>query len=197
MHTYHNQLSGTLTWLNWLSITLDIALALDYLHSQANPPIIHRDVKSSNILLMDDNHAKLANFGLCILVYDTKHGSQTPTIVKGSFGYVNIHYLNIRLVSIKSDVYNFGVLLLELITGLKSTQGLVTLAGWIEDSRKITDIEVLSIMLDPKLNGNADLEQLRVLINIANLALLENSEGRPGLSYIVDRISSCMECDQL
>ncbi|XP_040989016.1 salt tolerance receptor-like cytoplasmic kinase 1 [Juglans microcarpa x Juglans regia] len=194
MHTYQGQLSGTLAWSNRLSIALDIALALDYLHSQADPPIIHRDVKSSNILLMDDNHAKLADFGLCKLGYDTKLGLQTPTIVRGSFGYVDTHYLNTGLVSAKSDVYSFGVLLLELITGLKSTQGSVTLAGWTEDCRKNNDIEVLAKMLDPKLNGNADLEQLRVLINIANLALLENSEGRPDMSYIVDKISNCMEC---
>lgn len=193
MHTYHGQFSGILTWSNRMSIALDIARALDYLHSQADPPIIHRDVKSSNILLIDNDHAKLADFGLCKLGHDTSHGSQTPTTVKGSFGYVDTCYLNTGVVSPKSDVYSFGVLLLELITGLKSIQGSETLAGWTEECRKNDDIEVLVTLLDPKLNGNANLEQLGVLINLANSALLDNSEGRPNMSYIVDMISSCKE----
>ncbi|KAK6263427.1 hypothetical protein QUC31_009243 [Theobroma cacao] len=192
MHTYHGQSSGILSWSNRLSIALDIARALDYLHSQADPPIIHRDVKSSNILLIDNNQAKLADFGLCKLGYD-KPGCQNPTIIKGSFGYVDTNYLKTGLVSPKSDVYSFGVLLLELITGLKSTQGSVTLADWTEECRKHHDVEVLAKMLDPKLNGDANLEQLKVLTDLANAALLENSEGRPDMSQIVDRISSCME----
>ncbi|XVE99978.1 hypothetical protein REPUB_Repub03eG0246600 [Reevesia pubescens] len=192
MHTYHGQSSGILSWSNRLSIALDIARALDYLHSKADPPIIHRDVKSSNILLIDNNHAKLADFGLCKLGYD-KPGSQNPTNIKGSFGYVDTNYLKTGLVSPKSDVYSFGVLLLELMTGLKSTQGSVTLAEWTEECRKNQDVEVLAKMFDPKLNGNANLEQLKVLIDLANAALLENSEGRPDMSQIVDRILSCME----
>ncbi|XWS49429.1 hypothetical protein CRYUN_Cryun12cG0003000 [Craigia yunnanensis] len=139
-------------------------------------------------LLIDNNHAKLADFGLCKLGYD-KPGSQNPTNIKGSFGYIDINYLKTGLLSPKSDVYSFGVLLLELITGLKSTQGSVTLAEWRENQ----DVEVLAQMLDPKLNGDANLEQLKVLIDLDNAALLENLEGRPDMSQIIDRILSCME----
>lgn len=195
MHTYHGQSSGILSWSNRLSIALDIARALDYLHSKADPPIIHRDVKSSNILLIDDNHAKLADFGLCKLGFDKPtNRPQNPTNIKGSFGYVDTNYLKTGLVSPKSDVYSFGVLLLELITGLKSTQGSVTLAEWTEECRKNQDVEVLADqMLDPKLYGDANLEQIKVLIDLVNAALLENSEGRPDMSHIVDWILSCME----
>ncbi|KAF2295754.1 hypothetical protein GH714_033867 [Hevea brasiliensis] len=184
MHTYLGQSSRILSWSNRLNIALDIARALDYLHSQADPPIIHRDVKSSNILLIDSDHAKLADFGLCKLGYD-KLGSQSPTTIKGSFGYVDTNYLKIGLVSPKSDVYSYGVLLLELITGLKSIQGSVTLAEWTEECRKNNDIAVLATLLDPKLNGDANLEQLKVLIDVVNLALLENSEARPEMNHII------------
>lgn len=118
MHTRLGQIAGTLAWSSRLSIALDIARALDYLHSEADPPVIHRDVKSSNILLINNNHAKLADFGLCKLGFDS-YISQTPCIIKGSLGYVDANYVKTGLVSVKSDVYSFGVLLLELITGLR------------------------------------------------------------------------------
>ncbi|KAF9690371.1 hypothetical protein SADUNF_Sadunf01G0188800 [Salix dunnii] len=198
IHTYHGHSSGILSWSSRLSIALDIARALNYLHSRADPTIIHRDVKSSNILLVDDDHAKLADFGLCKLGYDkpdseTRTTPTSPTSIKGSFGYIDINYLNTGLATPKIDVYSYGVLLLELITGLKSLQGSVTLAEWTEECRKSDDVEVWVNLLDPKLNGNADLEQLCVLIHVANSALMENSEGRPEMGQIVDRILSCME----
>ncbi|KAG6778424.1 hypothetical protein POTOM_018288 [Populus tomentosa] len=195
IHTYHGQSSCILSWSSRLSIALDIARALDYPRSRADPTIIHRDVKSSSILLVDDDHAKLADFGLCNLGYDrpdseTSTTPTSPTSIKGSFGYIDINYLNTGLATPKIDVYSYGVLLLELITGLKSIQGSVTLAEWTEEWRKSDDVEVWANLLDPKLNGNANLEQLSALIHVANLALIENSEGRPEMGQIVGRILS-------
>ncbi|CAI9771649.1 unnamed protein product [Fraxinus pennsylvanica] len=191
MHTFQGQSSGILSWSNRLSIALDVAYALDYLHSVADPAVIHRDIKSSNILLIDDNHAKLADFGLCKLGNDAQ-SAHTPTAVKGSLGYVDTQYINTGIVSPKSDVYSFGVLILELITGLRSVQGSFTLPEWTEDCRKSDNVEILVGMLDPKLNGDVNLEQFRVLVDIANLALLANSEARPDMSQIAYRIYSSM-----
>lgn len=193
MHTFRGQSEGILSWSNRLNIALDIARALDYIHSQADPPIIHRDVKSSNILLMDEDHAKLADFGLCKLGYNDSCGSQSPTTIKGSLGYVDTNYIKTGLVSSKSDVYSFGVLLLELITGLRSVQEYETLAEWTEKARKNGSMEVLVGLLDPKLKGDVNVEQLRVLMEVANSALLDDSEARPDMRDIVDRILGCME----
>ncbi|XP_076941174.1 putative receptor-like protein kinase At1g49730 [Bidens hawaiensis] len=193
LHTHKGKSSGCLSWSSRLSIALDIAYALDYLHSVADPPVIHRDVKSSNILLVNDDHAKLADFGLCKLGHHDAFTAQTPTIIRGSLGYVDTNYLNTGLVSPKSDVYSFGVLLLELITGMKSLQGSITLAEWTSECRKHQEVEVLMGMLDPKLNGQVNVEQLRVLVHVANMALLENSMARPNMSEIEHKISSCMD----
>nr|XP_043630402.1 leucine-rich repeat receptor protein kinase HPCA1-like [Erigeron canadensis] len=192
LHTSKGKLSGTLSWSSRLSIALDIAYALDYLHSVADPPVIHRDVKSSNILLINDDHAKLADFGLCKLGHDS-YSAQTPTIIRGSLGYVDTNYLNTGLVSPKSDVYSFGVLLLELITGMKSLQGSITLAELTIECRKNQDVDVMMGMLDPNLDGQVNVEQFRVLVHVANMALLENSMARPNMAEIAYRISSCMD----
>lgn len=193
MHTHEGQKAGILSWESRLSIGLDIAKALHYLHFQAqiDQPIIHRDVKSSNILLLDDHHAKLADFGLSKL-----HSPLMPTSIKGSFGYVDTNYLNTGLVSPKSDVYSFGVVLLELITGLKSTQGPSTLAEWTHQWRVNhgNDVVLLgSTLLDPKLLGKANLGQLQVLVELINWALDDNWEVRPDMAQIVDSLTTCIQ----
>ncbi|KAL1564976.1 putative receptor-like protein kinase [Salvia divinorum] len=182
MHTRQGHYSGTLTWRNRISVALDIAYALDYLHSVADPPVIHRDIKSSNVLLINDEHAKLADFGLCKLGSHAQR-AHTPIAVKGSLGYIDTIYLDTGIVSPKSDVYSFGVLLLELITGMKSLQGSSTLAEWTREYRKSDDVEVMVKMLDPKLKlSDVNGEQLKLLVDVANVALLEDCEARPDMT---------------
>ncbi|XP_057772663.1 probable receptor-like protein kinase At1g49730 [Salvia miltiorrhiza] len=193
MHTRQGHYSGTLTWQNRVSVALDIAYALDYLHSVADPPVIHRDIKSSNVLLINDDHAKLADFGLCKLGSHAQR-AHTPIAVKGSLGYIDTIYLDTGIVSPKSDVYSFGVLLLELITGMKSLQGSSTLAEWTEEYRGSDDVEIMVKMLDPKLKlGDVNVEQLKLLVDVANVALVEDCEARPDMTQIAYRIATCME----
>ncbi|XP_078447323.1 receptor-like kinase TMK4 [Wolffia australiana] len=107
-----------LTWKQRLVIALDVARGLEYLHNLAQASFIHRDLKPSNILLDNDLRAKVSDFGLVKLAPDGKHSVQTR--LAGTFGYLAPEYATTGRVTTKVDVYAFGVVLMELITGRKA-----------------------------------------------------------------------------
>ncbi|XP_062149200.1 receptor-like protein kinase 5 [Alnus glutinosa] len=120
-----------LDWPKRFQIAVGAARGLSYMHHDCSPPIVHRDVKSSNILLDSEFNAKIADFGLAKMLI--KHGeSATMSAVAGSFGYIAPEYAQTTRVSEKIDVYSFGVILLELATGRKATDGdeHTSLAEW-------------------------------------------------------------------
>ncbi|KAL5727300.1 non-specific serine/threonine protein kinase [Ranunculus cassubicifolius] len=101
-----------------LDVAIDVAHAVTYLHMYTDHPIIHRDIKSSNILITDNLRAKVADFGFARLAADSDTGAtHVSTQVKGTAGYLDPEYLRTYQLTEKSDVYSFGVLLVELITG--------------------------------------------------------------------------------
>ncbi|PIA65282.1 hypothetical protein AQUCO_00100632v1 [Aquilegia coerulea] len=110
---------SALTWHIRMKIALDTARALEYLHENCNPPVIHRDLKSSNILLDSNFKAKISDFGLAVI-----SGSQNKNNIKlsGTLGYVAPEYLLDGKLTDKSDVYAFGVILLELLMGRKPVE---------------------------------------------------------------------------
>ncbi|KAK9269214.1 hypothetical protein L1049_000984 [Liquidambar formosana] len=130
--------------LNWdlrVCIALDVARGLEYLHDGAIPPVVHRDIKSSNILLDESMRARVADFGLSREEMVNKHASN----IRGTFGYLDPEYVSTRAFTKKSDVYSFGVLLFELIAGRNPQQGLmeyielaaIEYRGWSGWERKL------------------------------------------------------------
>ncbi|XP_064948672.1 calmodulin-binding receptor-like cytoplasmic kinase 1 [Musa acuminata AAA Group] len=100
-----------------LNIAIDVAHAVAYLHTYADHPIIHRDIKASNILLTDKLRAKVADFGFARLAAEDPEATHVSTQIKGTAGYLDPEYLRTYQLTEKSDVYSFGVLLVEIVTG--------------------------------------------------------------------------------
>ncbi|GMN24203.1 hypothetical protein TIFTF001_045842 [Ficus carica] len=123
----------SLTWTQRIQIALDVAKGLAYLHSFTNPSYVHKDIKSSNILLDSDFRAKITNFGLAKSTQVQEGQFSLTEHIVGSVGYLAPEYLEIGLVSTKLDVCAFGVLLLEMLTG-KDVSVL-----YIEENRHLTD----------------------------------------------------------
>ncbi|GJP77327.1 hypothetical protein CLOP_g7739 [Closterium sp. NIES-67] len=172
-----------LSWDSRTKIAIHVALGIEYLHYGADPPLIHRDIKSANILLSDDGYSKVADFGLCkeAPIGAGTDGSEqlvpTATAVRGSFGYLDPEYVNTSILSEKSDVYSYGVVLLELISGHKSIHEWQPLAYWAEEY--LADREKTPLMVDPKLEGNFDLDELYALCDIARTCVQDQAVNRP------------------
>ncbi|KAI5679986.1 hypothetical protein M9H77_01213 [Catharanthus roseus] len=180
-----------LEWSKRMKIALHAAKGLEYLHDKANPPVIYRDLKSSNILLDDDFSAKLSDFGLAKLgpVGDKTHVSSR---VMGTYGYCAPEYQLTGQLTVKSDVYSFGVVLLELITGRRAIDTTKnakeqTLVAWAEPFFK--DPNRHSEMADPLLKGNFPKKSLNQAVAVSAMCLNEDPSVRPLISDVVTALS--------
>ncbi|XP_062090373.1 calmodulin-binding receptor-like cytoplasmic kinase 2 [Humulus lupulus] len=168
-----------------LDIAIDVAHAITYLHMYTDHPIIHRDIKSSNILLTENFRAKVADFGFARLAADTDSGAtHVSTQVKGTAGYLDPEYLRTYQLTEKSDVYSFGVLLVELVTGRRPIEAKRELKERITVKwavKKFADGDAPSI-LDPKLEHSAG-NSLAVekLLELALQCLAPRRQSRPSM----------------
>ncbi|KAK0593412.1 hypothetical protein LWI29_036264 [Acer saccharum] len=192
-HLQGRKLGGRshLTWIRRLQIAHDTAEGLAYLHSSAVPPIYHRDVKSSNILLEDKLTAKVADFGLSRLAHtDLSHIS---TCAQGTLGYLDPEYYKKYQLTDKSDVYSFGVVLLELLTSQKAidfnrAEDDVNLAVYVQ---RMMDEEKLMDTIDPMLRENvSDLEvdTMKALAFLAAGCLEDRRQNRPSMKEVTEEI---------
>ncbi|XP_044494447.1 probable serine/threonine-protein kinase PBL26 isoform X2 [Mangifera indica] len=180
-----------LDWQTRMKIALGAAKGLEYLHDKANPPVIYRDLKSSNILLDSEFNAKLSDFGLAKLgpVGDKTHVSSR---VMGTYGYCAPDYQRTGQLTVKSDVYSFGVVLLELITGKRvidtrkpmDEQNLIAWAQPVfRDPRRYSEL------VDPLLEGEYPVRAVNQTVAVAAMCLQEEAGVRPLISDVVTALS--------
>nr|QNJ34486.1 CARD1-like protein 4 [Striga asiatica] len=200
--TLRESLSGKsgvhLDWKRRLRIALGSARGLAYLHELANPPIIHRDVKSSNILLDDNLTAKVADFGLSKLVSDSSKG-HVSTQVKGTLGYLDPEYYMTQQLTEKSDVYSFGVVMLELITAkqpIEKGKYVVREVRALIDKNDEMHYGLAEIM-DPTIRGAPCLVGFHRFIELAVQCVEELASDRPTMAEAVKSLENILQNDGL
>ncbi|KAJ4969435.1 hypothetical protein NE237_016136 [Protea cynaroides] len=175
-----------LDWMQRVRIAVDAARGLEYLHEKVSPSIIHRDIRSSNVLLFEDFKAKIADFNLSNQAPDMAARLHS-TRVLGTFGYHAPEYAMTGQLTQKSDVYSFGVVLLELLTGRKPVdhtmpRGQQSLVTWA--TPRLSEDKVKQCV-DPKLKGEYPPKGVAKLAAVAALCVQYESEFRPNMSIVV------------
>ncbi|KAL4556396.1 hypothetical protein LXL04_039047 [Taraxacum kok-saghyz] len=195
--TLKDNLSGKagmrLDWVKRLRAALDSAKGLTYMHELANPPIIHRDIKSTNILLDDNLTAKVADFGLSKLLGDDSKG-YVSTQVKGTLGYMDPEYYMTQQLTEKSDVYSFGVVLLEILTARSPIhRGKFIVKEVNEAIGKSGDLNGLHKILDPSLGSSQNLGGLTEFVNLAMRCVRDSGVHRPKMGEVVREIERIID----
>ncbi|XP_058183699.1 leucine-rich repeat receptor protein kinase HPCA1-like isoform X2 [Rhododendron vialii] len=194
--TLKESLSGKsgikLDWMRRLRIALGTARGLQYLHELANPPIIHRDIKSNNILLDDRLNAKVADFGLSKLLGDPEKGHVT-TQVKGTMGYMDPEYYMTQQLTEKSDVYSYGVVMLELVTARQPIDKGKYIVREVRQKMDRTKVGYnLQEIIDPAILG-ITLGGLEKFVDLALRCVEEAGAERPTMGEVVKEIESIMQ----
>ncbi|XP_020204909.1 proline-rich receptor-like protein kinase PERK9 [Cajanus cajan] len=198
---FHLQGEGqpVLEWTNRVKIAAGAARGIAYLHEDCNPRIIHRDIKSSNILLDYNYEARVSDFGLAKLALDAN--THITTRVMGTFGYMAPEYASSGKLTEKSDVYSFGVVLLELITGRKPVDASQPLGdeSLVEWARPLLshalDTEDFDNLADLRLEKNYVESELYCMIEVAAACVRHSAAKRPRMGQVVRAFDSLAGSD--
>ncbi|KAK2630851.1 hypothetical protein QOZ80_UnG0722820 [Eleusine coracana subsp. coracana] len=183
-----------LDWMQRVKIAIEAAKGIEYLHEKVQPSIIHRDIRSSNVLLFEDFKAKIADFNLLNQAPDMAARLHS-TRVLGTFGYHAPEYAMTGQLTQKSDVYSFGVVLLELLTGRKPVdhtmpRGQQSLVTWA--TPRLSEDKVKQCV-DPRLKGEYPPKGVAKLAAVAALCVQYEAEFRPNMSIVVKALSPLLQ----
>jgi len=183
-----------LDWMQRVKIAIEAAKGIEYLHEKVQPSIIHRDIRSSNVLLFEDFKAKIADFNLLNQAPDMAARLHS-TRVLGTFGYHAPEYAMTGQLTQKSDVYSFGVVLLELLTGRKPVdhtmpRGQQSLVTWA--TPRLSEDKVKQCV-DPRLKGEYPPKGVAKLAAVAALCVQYEAEFRPNMTIVVKALSPLLQ----
>ncbi|KAJ4706740.1 putative Kinase [Melia azedarach] len=201
LHLNKYQNSDKLTWKQRVHIAYDVANALNYLHKYSNPPYIHKNLKTSNILLDTNMRAKIANFGLARSVdNDGQHqgGLQLTRHVVGTYGYMAPEYIENGVVTPKLDVFAFGIVILEILSGREAATGdknsgeelLSTSVSRVLEENDVK--EKLRRFIDPSLGNEYPLDLAFSMAQLAKNCLAQDLNARPSMSQVLITLSKIL-----
>ncbi|KAL2636114.1 hypothetical protein R1flu_007593 [Riccia fluitans] len=196
-HLYGKDMKGRISWKERLDIAVNAAKGLEYLHNDCIPRIIHRDIKSSNILLSNKLLAKVADFGI------SKHAPEgddttggVSTIVRGTTGYLDPEYYAHNRLTHKSDVYSFGVVLLEIMCGRPPNNNTYSdprqynLVEWARGQLNSNDLESI---IDPSIRGTYNMESMWKMAELAMGCVEPSGVNRPDMNQVVRALTVALE----
>ncbi|KAH6797895.1 proline-rich extensin-like receptor kinase 10 [Perilla frutescens var. hirtella] len=195
----HAEGRPVMDWATRVRIAIGAARGIAYLHEDCHPRIIHRDIKSSNILLDSNFEARVSDFGLAKLAMDAN--THITTRVMGTFGYMAPEYASSGKLTEKSDVYSFGVVLLELITGRKPVDtsqplGDESLVEWARPLLShAVETQEFGALADPRLGGNFVSGEIFRLIEVAATCVRHSSAKRPTMGQVVRAFDGMVTSD--
>ncbi|KAL6659956.1 hypothetical protein ACP70R_002078 [Stipagrostis hirtigluma subsp. patula] len=187
----HDQLHGAaaaMPWARRVSVALQVARALEYLHDRCEPQVVHGDVKASNVLLDAAMGARLCDFGSARAGFSAAvrpRPRPSARAVLGSPGYVDPHYLRSGVVTKKSDVYSFGVLLLELLTGVQAFCDGRLLTATVAPKIKAAGTCDVRKLVDQRLGCQYDADEAAAMVALAAACVGENPSLRPSMADVV------------
>ncbi|CAH9147627.1 unnamed protein product [Cuscuta epithymum] len=184
LHDRSSNKELVLDWESRLRIAVGAARGLSYLHHDCIPHIIHRDIKSSNILLDQNMEAQVSDFGLATLMEPNK--THVSTLVAGTFGYLPPEYFDTGKATTKGDVYSFGVVLLELVTGRKPSDEAFVEAGtklvsWVKN---VVADKREEYVVDSNL-ADCSIDDITQFFNVAMMCLESDPSNRPTMAEVV------------
>lgn len=181
------------SWRTRTKISIGVAKGLAYLHEQVKPHIIHRDIKASNILLDKDLTPKISDFGLAKLI--PPNATHVSTRVAGTIGYLAPEYAIRGQATRKSDVYSYGVLLIEIVTGRCNTNSRLPIDEQylLERAWQLYERKELVLLVDTSLDGDFDAEQACRFLKIGLLCTQDSLKLRPSMSTILKMLTGEME----
>uniref|UniRef100_A0A2N9INN4 Protein kinase domain-containing protein n=1 Tax=Fagus sylvatica TaxID=28930 RepID=A0A2N9INN4_FAGSY len=194
-HHLYDTDNDPLTWKQRLQICIGAARGLHYLHTSTKHPIIHRDVKTTNILLDEKWVSKVSDFGLSKMGLDN---SAVSTLVKGTVGYLDPDYARRQQLTEKSDVYSFGVVMFEVLCARKAMNQRLqeeqrNLASW---ARKCIERGTISQIIDPYLSNKMVPECLNVYVELAESCIRDQGIHRPTMNDVMEKLEFALELQE-